>query len=166
MCSRPRRRARPRSHHRHILLGATDIRIIRHDPGMRVSNPCLSVSARASRLTEPPLRSLLAQGPAGATITQSAISDIRKCYQVVLELRSTSTMANRVVEVFARLVGRVDRAPEMAALRLGEQLGMDAAATSMRPLPSESNGASTPPTDNGFRLPFSTEDLSLRTFNG
>lgn len=75
-------------------------------------------------------------------------------------------MASRVVEGISRLIGRVDRAPEMAALRLGEQLGLDPKLTSKHPSALGGRGAITPPLENGFVLPFTTEDLSRRLFNG
>ncbi|ORY48410.1 fungal-specific transcription factor domain-domain-containing protein [Leucosporidium creatinivorum] len=104
----------------------------------------------------------------GASITESAAGDLFKCMKVVQDLADTSCMAAKCLNGIQKLTALADIAPGMRPTKLAERLGIDKSTLKWKgPFIPTSDTFSVPtPPSSGLNLPLTTDDLSLRTFNG
>lgn len=114
------------------------------------------------------LITLLAKAPSGASITDSAAGDLFKCMRVVQDLADTSCMAAKCLNGIQKLTALADIAPGMRPTQLAERLGIDKSTLKWKGpfIPSSDTYKAPTPPSSGLNLPLTTNDLSLRTFNG
>lgn len=110
----------------------------------------------------------LAQSSSGASITDSALGDLFKVMKVVQDLADTSCMAAKCLNGIQKLSALADIAPGMRQSNLAARLGIDKSTLKWKGpfVPTTSTYSVPTPPSSGLSLPLTTDDLSLRTFNG